>query len=80
MKTKIKIIICECASLSSTYYIEDTVEALEKAKAEFIAWNEPNSYFSATRLVKKPFSRKWNVTEERLATMEKDWDGKVFIY
>ena len=79
MKTKIEIITCECAGLSATCYIEDTAEALEKAKAEFIAWDEPNSYFSATRLIKKPFSRKWKAAE-RLATMDKDCDGKVFIY
>lgn len=79
MKTKIEIITSECAGLSATCYIEDTAEALEKAKAEFIAWDEPNSYFAATRIVKKPFSRRWIATE-RLATIEKDWNYKVFIY
>lgn len=79
MRTKIEIITSECAGLSATCYIEDTVEALEKAKAEFIAWDEPNSYFSATRIVKKPFSRRWKAAE-RLATMEKDWNCKVFVY
>ena len=69
MKTCLKIVTVECAGLSATCYTADTKENLEKAVAEFKAWNEPNSWLGIYR-VRKGF-RKCTVIET-LVIMENE--------
>lgn len=71
-KTTIKITTTECAGLAATAWIDEN--KLEQAKAEFIKWNEPNSYFRADRFEKRWF--RWEYVET-VCTMERDWNGNL---
>lgn len=71
-KTAIKITTTECAGLSATAWIAES--ELEQAKAEFIAWNEPNSFFRADRFEKRWF--RWEYVET-VCVMERDWHGNL---
>jgi hypothetical protein len=71
-KTTIKITTTECAGIAATAWIDE--HELEQAKAAFIEWNEPNSYFRADRFDKRLF--RWEYVET-VCVMERGWDGNL---
>lgn len=67
-KTMIKITTLDCVGISGTAWIKEN--ELEQAKAAFIEWDEPNSYFKAERFEKRLF--RWEYVET-ICIMENPW-------